>query len=37
MIEDLEQNITGEGFWDYTRKNLDIMGITNKFFVNSNP
>jgi hypothetical protein len=37
MVEKLENNITEEGYWDYSRLNLNNLGITNAFFQSSIP
>ncbi len=37
MIEDLEKEMETEGYWEYTRENLDHFGITNKWFVSTVP
>ena len=37
MVEKLENNITEGGYWDYSRQNLNNLGITNAFFMQSIP
>ncbi len=37
MMNNLEQNIIGTGYWDYSRENLDILGITNKWYISTVP
>ena len=37
MVEKLENYITEGGYWDYSRQNLNNLGITNAFFMQSIP
>ncbi|KRX05275.1 hypothetical protein PPERSA_00576 [Pseudocohnilembus persalinus] len=37
MVQNLEESMEDGGYWKYTRKNLDIFGITNQYFIQEAP